>query len=221
MRRADLSLVGNGDRQHLVAVEPVTISLGLEHDVLLGDMDLGDALNDTRTIIRKTPAQDEALDLFEQIPPPPWSLIAEQLGLVEDLEPARILKSLREATPQPPILIDNEAEIEPAAEFSNPPISLGIVLKDAERVPVVSFTHMSGKEVILQLGDSDALAWLYLSETGLAGVSDWPSTLKMPDSLLSNLSNQSGTSRGPSGKDPPNSKSDTYTALDCCHSEPG
>lgn len=183
----DLSLVGNSDRQHLVAVEPVTISLGLEHDVLLGDMDLGDALNDTETIIRRTPAQDQAHDLFEQIPPPPWSLITEQLGLVEELEPARILKSLREATPQSLLLIDKEAGIEPAAEFSNPPISLGIVSKDAERVPVVSFTHMSGKEVILQLGDSDALAWLYLSETGIAGVSDWPSTLKMPDSLLSIL----------------------------------
>ena len=183
----DFALMSSGGKNYLLAVEPKTVTLGLEYDVLLGDLEGTGCLIEADTVVRKTMAQDQSVELFEHIPSPPWPSITDRLGLAEGVRPARILDELREASSHSSIRIRAGSEPEELVELGSPEVRLCVGSEEEGQVPAVCFREKSGHEVCLWLGGLDDLAWLYLSHVGPAGVAAWPDRLRMPDRLLSIL----------------------------------
>ncbi len=183
----DLSLIENGGKKYLLAVEPMTVTLGLGPDVLLGDLEDAGPLLDANSVVRKTVAQDQSVDLFQHIPPPPWPSITDRLGLAEGLRPASILDSLREASSHSSLQINAGSEPQTLVELGSLQVRLCNVPEGEGRVPAVCFRDGAANNVCLRLDDPDDLAWLYLSHAGPAGVKDWPEQLGMPERLLAIL----------------------------------
>lgn len=183
----DLAMITSGEKKYLLAVEPTTVTLGLEHDVLLGSLEGTASLIDADAVVRRTTAQDQSVDLFEHIAPPPWPSIIDSLGLAEGVRPARILDGLREAAPHLSIQLEEGSQPEELVKLGSPEVRLCILSIGQGQVPAVCFRKRSGHDVCLRLAGLDDLAWLYLSHAGPAGVAAWPARLRMPDRLLSIL----------------------------------
>jgi hypothetical protein len=183
----DLSLINSGGKEYLLAVEPTTVTLGLEHDVLLGDLEEAGPLIDADAVVRKVVAQDQSVALLEHTPPPPWASITDRLGLAEGLRPAGILDSLREASSHSALQIEAGSVPETLLELGSPEVRLCLVPDGEGQVPAVCFRNGAGNDVCLRLHDPDDLAWLYLGHAGPFGVGEWPDQLEMPGRLLSIL----------------------------------
>lgn len=183
----DLAMITSGEKRYLLAVEPTTVKLGLEHDVLLGHLEGAVSVIDADAVVRRTTVQDQSVDLFEHIPPPPWASITVSLGLAEGVRPALILDGIREANPQLSIQLEVGYQPEDLVKLGSPEVRLCILSIREEQVPAVCFRNKNGCDVCLRLEKYDSLAWLYLSQTGIAGVAAWPNSLPMPESVLSIL----------------------------------
>lgn len=183
----DVSLIDNGGKKYLLAVEPTTVALGLEHDVLLGDLEEAVPLLDAEAVVRMTRAQDQSVDLFEHVPPVPWRSIAGRLGLAEELEPERILDRLREASSHSSLQIAAGSEPQTLVKLGNKGMRLCLVPIGEGQVPAVCFGVGAADDVCLRLDDPDDLAWLYLCHSGPVGIEEWPDQVAMPERLLSIL----------------------------------
>lgn len=175
------------DSTFLMSVEPKTVDLDTEEDVILGDAP-GEAMSDSsRDVIRRVGRQQGSVSLFDHLEHPPWAAIAESLSLNHDTSTSQMLTSARLSGGSAERL--HECGFEKKYEISLPRTSsrLCLAADGKQGVPLLCFQDEQGNERRIRLDTDEHLSWLYLSETGIDGTRDWPEDLPLPSSVLAAL----------------------------------
>lgn len=171
----------------LISVEPKTVDLDTEEDVILGDT-LGEAMSEAgESVIRRVGRQQGSVSLFDHLSPPPWAAIAESLALSQDTSPSQILTSVRLSGG--PEERHHESGFEKKYEIGLHGTSsrLCLAADEEQSVPILCFQGEQGNERRIRLDSDEHLSWLYLSETGIDGTRDWPEDLPLPSRVLAAL----------------------------------
>lgn len=171
----------------LMAVEPKTVDLDTEEDVILGDAP-SEAMNGSgNNVIRRVGSQQGSVSLFDHLSPPPWAVIAESLALSRDTSPSQIPTSVRLSGGLPERHHKRALEKKYEVSLHGTSSRLCLAVEGEQSVPLLCFQGEQGNELRIRLDTEEHLSWLYLSEIGIDGTRAWPERLPLPSNVLAAL----------------------------------